>query len=58
MSMELNTFDPTYFNFIEIAFNMRKWEPNYHIGASPALKVTAPLIEQCDDMIVLSLHWF
>ena len=42
MSMELNTFDPTYFNFIEIAFNMCKWEPNYHIGASPALKVTAP----------------
>ena len=51
MSMELNTFDPTYFNFIEIAFNMRKWEPNYHIGASPALKVTAPYVGFFDHVI-------
>ena len=42
LCLELNTFDPTYFDIMEIAFKMSKWEPKYHNGASPALKVTAP----------------
>ena len=42
LCLELNTFDPTYFDIIEIAFKMSKWEPKYHNGASPTLKVTAP----------------
>ena len=42
LCLELNTFDPTYFDFIEIASKMSKWEPKYHNGVSRTLKVTAP----------------
>ena len=40
--LELNTFEPTYFDTIEIAFKMSKWEQKYHNGVSQTLKVTAP----------------
>ena len=42
-NLELNTFDPTYFNFMKIAFKMSKWELKYQNGVSRTLKVTAPL---------------
>ena len=44
LSLELNTFDPTYFNFKKIALKMKKWELKYQNGASPALKVTVPFL--------------
>ena len=44
LCLELNTFDPTYFDFIEIASKMSKWEPKYHNGVSQTLKVTAPFL--------------
>ena len=45
LCLELNTFDPTYFDFIEIASKMSKWEPKYHNGVSQTLKVTAPFVQ-------------
>ena len=43
LNLELNTFDPTYFNFTKIQISkMSIWELKYQNGASPTLKVTAP----------------
>jgi hypothetical protein len=53
LCVELNTFDPTYFDIIEIAFKMSKWEPNYNNGVSQTLKVTAPFqLETCYTILL------